>query len=1148
MKNKVAKIFLAALLTTSMVMPAGSVNVFAEEAAEQDVSDEENAGGEQADAAEIETEVTEDGVVIQYFQNPDNDSKPMARMWFPDAGAGADDNDLIEKQIQELADKGFGGVEVAMLADGVSYNNEEGREYGWGTENWRKLLKKVLKAAAKIEGGFQVDATISAHWPPAFNTIDPNDDGASKELSYSVTKLTAGEDESLDITLPEQKISGPVNRFTGQSAYPGFLFTDTFIAAAKVQVSGIETTEDEEGNETSAYVFDYSTLTPITDNVSADHDGGYAAGVPDKETADKYGWDYDEICEAFGPEPEGDLVNNNGKADVNYNRARMADWQDAYKLDISELEVPESSEGDEIQPGDWVVLSSFYRGTGQAIPGGRIMHNTVFVTSYYNEVGTSTVTDYWNKMFEEDPELKELMEANPGYIFEDSIESSSTASYWAAGLQDDAEDMEYSNILSLVAASRYTGSGFGGTTLTEFFKFDNDDGLSDRIYEDYNTLLADSYVKYRVSGVTNWAHDTIGWGFRGQTYQLPGLEISKAASVADVPECDNMSKGDGVRYQSGTYNVNDKDYLTMEAITGPTIEYATMDDVITELGQNYSDGVNRAILHGTPYAKTFNGYNSQWPGWLPFGVGSFGSAYTYRAAYWDDVDTETSYMSRIQAVLQKGTAQIDLAVLIDKESTFDFESGNRFQNLLDSGYSYNLISEAILESDNAYVEDGRLAPEGPAFKALILDRVNTFDVENMEKVIEYAKNGLPVIVYDSTFSKVYGSNVEDDAVLAEKFAELLEMDNVIQANSVEDVKQALADVNVTPYAQYETAQLETTMYTDKADGSNYYYMYNNAYSENSGMMGNDQASEYKGEEKAIKDAVITLAGKGVPYKLDTHTGEITQVGAYIVNDDNTVTFEMDELYGGDSVIYCVTEDTENFPAESIYVTEADGDVVRTEDGVALRSNEAGSYTFTLSDGTEASADVEKILDTLDLTDASWNLLIHSYGPGEDENDPSVSKITDVDFGEQKLGKWKDIAATEDQLNELGVTDMLYVSGVGEYTTTVTLPEDWSDTTGAYLDVTYGKDQIGEITINGTALDANNASDRVDLGGYLVSGENTLTIKLSTTLYARMYAANSGYEGRDFGMGTGFMQPEDPEAFYDGLLSVTLTPYTQVAIQ
>ena len=70
---------------------------------------------------------------------------------------------------------------------------------------------------------------------------------------------------------------------------------------------------------------------------------------------------------------------------------------------------------------------------------------------------------------------------------------------------------------------------------------------------------------------------------------------------------------------------------------------------------------------------------------------------------------------------------------------------------------------------------------------------------------------------------------------------------------------------------------------------------------------------------------------------------------------------------------------------------------------------------------------------------------------------------------------------------------------------------------------------------------------MDLGGYLVEGENTLTIKLSTVLYERMYVENSGYENADFGMGKGFMQPADPAAFYNGLLSVTLTPYTQVQI-
>ncbi len=1087
MRKKAAKSMIALCLSSAMVLSSFSA-AFAEEEADE----------------------AESGLVIEYFQNPDEASKPMARMWFPDAGAGEDENDLIEKQIQELADKGFGGVEVAMLADGVSYDNEDGREYGWGTENWIKLLKKVFEAAAGIEGGFQVDVTITAHWPPALNTIDPNDDAASKQLSYSVTKLGEAEDDLLRIALPEQQITGPGNAWTGETAYPGFLFTDTFIAAAAVQVADIEVTEAEDGSEESTYVFDYSTLTSVTDAVSTDPDGGYAAGVPDEETCEKYGWDYAEICEVFGPEPEGELVNDNGKADENDNRARMADWQDEYLLDVSGLDFGDSSDGDEIQAGDWVVLTSFYRGTGQTITGGRIMHNQVFVTSYYNAEGTDVVTGYWDQMFESDPELLELMQANPGYIFEDSIESTSTASYWAAGLQDDADAYEYGDIMSLIAAGKYTGSGFSGTTLEEFYKFSNDDGLTDRIYEDYNNLLADAYVKYRVTGVEEWAKSVLGWGFRGQTYQLPGLEIAKAASVADVPECDNMSKGDGVRYQAGTKNVTDRDYLTMEAITGPTMEFVTLDDVLTELGQNYSDGVTRAILHGTPYGKTFNGYNSEWPGWISFGYGSFGSAYTYRGAFWDDFDQVTSYASRIQAVMQKGTAQIDLAVLIDRESTFDFESGNRFQNLLDAGYSYNLISESILTKEEAYVEDGALAPDGPAYKALILDRVFTFDVESMETVLGYAEAGFPIICYDSDISKVYGSNVEDDAVLADLYEELLSYDTVIAADSLEAVQDALTQLGVIPYAQYDAAQLETTMYTDSADGSNYYYMYNNAYPENTGMMGNDQASEYKGEEQAVKDVEITLAGTGTLYRLDTHSGEIARVEDCQVNDDGTVTFKLDELFGGDSVIYCVTEDEENFPSDEIWTA------VTTDTG----------------------------LEPLDLTENTWDLVIDSYGPGDDENDPSVSTITEIDFGGQNLIKWADIEASPDQLEEMGVTDMKYVSGTGTYTTTFALPEGWEDAAGAYLDVTYGKDQISSVVINGTEVPVNNVSDRMDLGGYLVSGENTLTVKISTTLYARMYAENSGYADAEFGMSVGFMGQADPDAFYNGLLSAVVTPYTQ----
>ena len=218
--------------------------------------------------------VHDGGTVIESFLAPDAHAKPMARMWFPDASAGEDDNDYIEKQISELAAKGFGGVEVAMImTNGVRYENEDTRIYGWGTDNWTKLMKKVLKAAAKVPGEFQVDATITSHWPPLLNTIDPNDEAASKELSFSVTPITAADIASgtIRLQLPMQKTSAPASTF-GPTAYDHFLFTDQFVSAVLVRIADIEV---QPGGK--RYVFDFKSLTPITDRVAVIPGAGYAA-------------------------------------------------------------------------------------------------------------------------------------------------------------------------------------------------------------------------------------------------------------------------------------------------------------------------------------------------------------------------------------------------------------------------------------------------------------------------------------------------------------------------------------------------------------------------------------------------------------------------------------------------------------------------------------------------------------------------------------------------------------------------------------------------------------------------------------------------------------------------------------------------------
>ena len=99
-------------------------------------------------------------------------------------------------------------------------------------------------------------------------------------------------------------------------------------------------------------------------------------------------------------------------------------------------------------------------------------------------------------------------------------------------------------------------------------------------------------------------------------------------------------------------------------------------------------------------------------------------------------------------------------------------------------------------------------------------------------------------------------------------------------------------------------------------------------------------------------------------------------------------------------------------------------------------------------------------------------------------------------------------------------------------------------TTSIIEYGYGRDQVGAVIVNGTELPANNASDRVDVGTLLKMGENTITIRLHSTLYGRTYAEHSGYQDNrvEYGMGKGIMDPPDPDAYYNGLLRVRVVPY------
>ena len=1090
---------------------------------------------------------------ISYFKNPDYTAKPMARMWFPDATAGIDDNDVIEKQINSLAEAGFGGVEIAMLSDSTSYTNDQAEYCGWGSDSWVKLLKKVYKAANAIEGGFVVDLTITAHWPPCVNTIDPNDPQTSKQTAVSFTPVTAEDIQngSVELKLPETKTTD------GKNAH--FIFTDTLVSTNLAKVVSV-TDKEEKGTPYTEYNLDFSSLKGM--DASEIEGKTTPAGIPDKAYAESQGWDYQETLDAFGPEQAD--PNETAKVDVDGNRKRMADEQHYYQADLSGLTA------DDVSDGNYVLVSVYYRGTGQLFNGGSsvVMHNRCYVMDFFNDDGINAITDYWDNYILNDTELAAMIRENGGSIFEDSIEANKTTNLWAPDLKEEiaayyGENYQYQDVIAAVVASERTYGGFGASADPKdlVYTYDNEEEkeLGARIVEDYNDIMGHLYETQHCIPANKWA-ESIGCNYRAQTYDLTGLDIAGAASTVTIPEGDNMTKGDGLRQLSASANLYNKKYLSMEAITGASIYQFNWEDILFELTANFSWGVNRAIFHGSAYSKSINGFHADWPGWDPFG-GSFGEPYTYRQAYWDEMDMVTDYVSRNQALLQYANQKVDVAVVRDGTLAFKNPSGNSMQALLDHGYSYNIMSEALINGENAHdVQNQMIYPDGPGYKALVLSEVSTISVESMETILDYAKAGIPIISYSSNPSKVYGTEKSDnmDAKVQELYQELLTFDNVKETSNKDEIPEILKSLGIIGYANYSIPKLETTMYQDTTDGTNYYYMFNDV-STFQGMLTAGSSKIYKTGEygEAIQDAIVTLEGSGTPYMLDAMTGEITQIGEYTDNGDGTITLCLDNLDPGASTIIAITNNTTDFPAPSDYVTDVNADngdyeIARDVDHNAVfRSNTAGSYQVSLSDGTTKDVTIDKSGEVLDLSDAKWNLTIDSYGPkykdassmvdpetGIQTVDPSETEIITVDFGEQNLVNWADIQATEEQLATLGVASMDNVSGRGYYTTTF----DW-DGSKANLWMSYGNDQITGITINGQEIDViNNLTDTVDLGKYLIEGSNTLTIELTTTLNKRARVESDVFAGGGGGPSFGGEPITD-----NGLVSAILTPYTEVVL-
>lgn len=814
---------------------------------------------------------------------------------------------------------------------------------------------------------------------------------------------------------------------------------------------------------------------------------GWAAGVPDAAALARW---YDgriseaDIDVAFGlPADETDLLPD-GKRDSQYRRKRMADWQSVYELNLSGLDVAPASDGEDFRAGDQILIGFFYRGSGQQLSGGgpwKIMPNQTYVANYLIPEGADAITDYWDKHILSDQELRAMVEANGreygGSIFEDSIELHTYGAPWGHGFDRYIpQQMGYpiGDYLPILA-------GFGTDNMTE----------TRRITQDFAAAIGRLYTQNHVERVKTWAK-TFQYNFRAQAYSLGGLGIVEAALATDVTEGDNSTYDDALRQLQTAVNVKpDEKFLSMESNTFNKFGFS-WQSLLKELHYNASQGVNRVIFHGCAYPKTGTDYIDWWPGW---NWGEKARATTFMAwdnrnLWWEDAHRLTDYISRLQTVLQEGRRQVELAILPDMQGIYELGEGNAHQHLLDGGYSYNLIDENVLALPYCGVQDGKLFPEGPAYRVLVLSGCDYLHEKTLKRIVDLAKAGLPVVLQGQLPRQVFGVSRpgNQDKQAAALLEELKTLPGVYQAADDVEMNQLLRQAGLGPAASYRQEKLECSHLSDgKAD---YYYFYN----------GGDAPAE----------TPVTLKGAGIPVKMNCWNGELEAVADYTA-ESGAVTMPL-SLVPGDMAVIGILPDA------------------------AARRSAAMKPM------------AEQRLECFDLT-------LTSFGPpqpGDPEYDPSYPttyhKVT-MEFRDVAEGtSWAKLPVSEAQRQALRVDSMADVSGIGIYRTTVTLPERVA---GADLKLAHhAKDIPVTVTVNGKDAGIPNCMTGIlSLDGLVQPGENTIEIKLASTLDNRCYQ-NDAIEAAAFPAEKDIMAkfrppfPVDYSIRYPvGLYTAAIVPYT-----
>ncbi|MET7328103.1 glycosyl hydrolase [Nonomuraea sp. NPDC005650] len=758
-------------------------------------------------------------------------------------------------------------------------------------------------------------------------------------------------------------------------------------------------------------------------------------------------------------------------------------------VDLTGRAVEESLEWSAPADGDWRLFVFWMHGTGQTAAPSASVNYTV---NYLDRDGVDAVIDYWDSVVLT-PRLRRQISGNPRVqMYMDSLELSvygAGGMFWGHTVAREFRARRGYDVTRWLPFLIRTAPFMAVSTTYHYDVREEHRVTVEKVRFDYARTLTDLYIENMLRPFAAFLHDN-GITLRAEiSYGLP-FELTRPGPEVDGIETESLEFGaqiDAYRLMAGPAHLFGRQYSSETGATtrNHILDHRFYDQIIaTQLAA----GITRTVLHGWASTAGAPG-TTAWPGHE--GMQSrFSERFDTRQPAAEFYPLWNRAIGRYQCVLRQGRPRIDVGILRTDHFTDNTsglalldEQGRRIpdedaygrrwmrdrQNhwwqdlgMQDAGWTYEFFDGSLLLREEVSFADGLVQPGGPGYQALIVYQ-ETLDADVAARLAQWARDGLKLLIVNGArelewlmagrhvtharaAARTPGLDGRDDE-LTRILADLRALPTVAEVHDPSHTVQALRRLGVAGRAEF-TADDRSVLSHLREDGELLHlYLYHFLYE--------------TGEPTTVE---VALPGTGAAHRIDAWTGAVRPHHGV--------------RYDGERTIITVT----------------------------LTPGETALLTVDRSARKPAGSDpvTPRLLQEL----PEWRVAVESWDAGElevisedrglgyrtQEVRPTTA-ITRLDGGRGPLRPWTD-------LPEVGPE----VSGVGEYTATFTLDEAPAPGARYVIDLGSTAGGLGSVRVNGDeAKGFDTSCPRVDVTAALRAGENTVTVRVASSLNNRLLA-------------------------------------------